>query len=250
MRIANLKPSTQLRAYLCISNILSDERSEKLSEIYKIVSCLAEKLADCVKRYTHGSGFERRELQIIEDRDVDKLVEVNNAFGFAVNKSTFCFLIEILDALHCLAVNDKLRSEIYFKHKMSARLKSVLAKGNEVEQMFATRVVCQLSFEKTIAQSIGKDEKLIAYLNTKSGGVDRLDEVKKICLWNVKTSKWETGGGEASARSFEANGGGGGGKDGDEQQQQHVMISYSWTSREMCVKVKNELEKLGFRVII
>lgn len=98
-----------------------------------------------------------------EINEEDKIMQVNVYCLFQNGTSTS--LLVFLKGLYKLAVNDTLRSDIYFKHEAKNSLKSFLLKGNEIEQKFTLRLLCQLTFNRQIAQEIAQDNELMDYLN-------------------------------------------------------------------------------------
>lgn len=96
-----------------------------------------------------------------------------------------------LRGLNKLAVNDKLRSEIYFEDGLKESLKIILMKGNEIEQKYAIKVLCQLSFNHDIALDIVKDEDLVLFLK-RIGGIFNFSAVLYSCyLFSIK-QRWQT----------------------------------------------------------
>ena len=80
-------------------------------------------------------------------------------------------ILVLLKGLYKLAVNDKLRSDIYYfnNNKFHDSLKTIIFKSNEIERKYALRLLCQLSFNEQIAKDISNDKELMEFLYSKDG---------------------------------------------------------------------------------
>lgn len=75
-------------------------------------------------------------------------------------------LLVILRSLYKLAVNDKLRTFMYFEHSIvDASLCSFLKRGNEIEKKYTLRLLCQLSFNARIADEMQRNSELMKLMN-------------------------------------------------------------------------------------
>lgn len=91
---------------------------------------------------------------------------------------------------------DKLKLEIYFDHKIKAPLKTILTKGNEIEQTYTLRLFHQLSFFKRISENMILDkelvdtfntEELVEFFNIQSNNVNN---IKKLILNNLRNNEY------------------------------------------------------------
>lgn len=118
-------------------------------------------------RFPLERAYSMREYrEIVDDR---RIVQVW-VYCFKLENGKSRSLMIPLRGLHKLAVNDKLRSEIYFDDGIRDSLKVVLLKGNDIEQKYALKLLCQLSFNAEIAKEIEADTELMMYIN-KPGGM-------------------------------------------------------------------------------
>ena len=80
-------------------------------------------------------------------------------------------ILVVLKGLYKLAVNNNLRSDIYYfnNNEFHDNLKAIILNGNEIEVKYALRLLCQLSFNEKIATDISNDSELMDFLNSKEG---------------------------------------------------------------------------------
>lgn len=107
-------------------------------------------------------------------------------------------------------------------------------KGNNTEQKYTLKLLCQLSFDPAISHDIGKDDYLMGYLRQENAMFSNL---KSTLLWNLKTNESESKT-EPEISSFNKYDG------------KHIMISYNTASRPLCLKIKALLETMGHKVWI
>jgi hypothetical protein len=132
LKIASISPSSKFNAYTTIPFIVNDEQIEssfKL-EINSIIDVLIEMIANARKEFDRGS-FNRLSFQIVLK---------GRAQNFSIhfvrrNNGTEISLDYLLDCLFKLAVNDKVKEEIYFRGDTSKCLKTILERG-EYESSF------------------------------------------------------------------------------------------------------------------
>lgn len=234
LKISKLKPSTESWAFITVCNIASDKQIQTLSEINKAVSMFVGVVLQ-----------NSNELGTMTNDDDDNDKDALNAIAMEkiTNKKIItsgCLplnYILVLRSLYKLAMNDRLRGEIYFKNRIKDQLKVILknAKIDETECEFTLELLCQLSFNEVISQDIAKDKELVEYLGVKGQG--RIGSLKETLLWNLKTS-------QSSINNLALSKTDGSKLSNDE----HIMISYNSASRDLCIRVKDELETVGFKV--
>lgn len=230
LEFAKLKPSSELRAYIAICNIACDKIIETLTEIHKVASVLAKMVAMVANEFlTSLRTIRRRKMQIWDDCRL-----IDGEVGFIESENEQVFLTTMLRGLYNLAVNDKLRCEIYKANGMKCHLKVIMAKGNAIEQLFALKLLCQLSFNGHIAEDISGDKEVVDYLNADTTGDSCLADLKQTLLWKLKTRKVVNGEKRKTTKDEFNN---------------HIMISYNSQSRDICLKVKDALEENGYKVV-
>lgn len=80
-------------------------------------------------------------------------------------------LLVPLLGLYSLAVNDTLRTVIYFDRDLKDDLCVLLLNGNGIEKKYVIKLLCQLSFDTRIANDIGNDSRMMDFLNFRGGKI-------------------------------------------------------------------------------
>lgn len=140
-----------------------------------------------------------------------------------------------------MSVNDTLKKEMYETYNMKSCLKKLIIKGNVTEKSFGTKLLYQLCFDQNIINDLEKDTEFIDYLKNLSN--ENLNSLlKKSCdgiLWKLQNFE-ECGKDNKIKNNLKKI----------ENNNKHIMISYNGESRQICLSIKSELEKLGFKVWI
>ena len=133
---------------------------------------------------------------------------------------------------------------------MKLHLKTFIYKGNEIEKENAVKLMYQLCFDEIIAKDVGQDEQMLNFLNEiiKDESYKR-NQLKRYCngvLFMINTRGRENPVSDTHVSAPEIK---------TEASQpvetaKHIMISYNRESRDLCLKIKSELEKLNYVVWI
>ena len=110
--------------------------------------------------------------------------------------------------------------------------------GNDIEIEYALKLLYQLSFDERISTEILDDEKLLENLKNLKDNTNSSINVQKQCegiLWLLKKKKTNN---KATPEKLSTI--------------KQIMISYNRESRDIILKIKNELDKLnlGFKIWI
>jgi hypothetical protein len=232
LKVGTRKPDAQFDSFVAISNIATDKQIETLSEVHKIIHSLSDIVAKCSDDFRKGK-FNRSTRQIVDDDKRPQNVEIHTTPRQDGITTT---IITPLRAFYQLAVNNKLRTDIYFQNNMKDNLKVILEKGNDIEQRHALKLLCQLSFDSNISQDIQNDQEMMRLLSDEHN----LEGLKKSIIWNLKTNSTPSNteeNGPVKSENISSN-------------DQHIMISYNSASRPLCLKVKSFLESIGHKVWI
>ncbi len=212
-----------------MANIATDEEIESLKEISLVMSQIVEKIVSYfIKKLNDGTKIQRSHVQIYMEDESGMVSTVEVA---RVADGWSC--IELMDACYHLTVYDKVKHELYFTLKMSEHLRTIIYKGNPIEVMYALKLIYQLCFDKRIAAHVKGDSSLVEKITNLNVSLDSNALTKKSCqgiLWLIDESNSV--------------------KDSDGQQKKHIMISYNRESRDLCLKIKSELEKMNYTVWI
>jgi hypothetical protein len=240
LKIARVKETTKFDAFLAISNICDDKQIESLTEIHSIISIIIERLKQ-IENDFNNDDFKRSNRQVVID---NKIVDCEVHCITQMN-STKTSIIVLLQGLYKLSVNEKIKADIYNNFDIKKSLKVLLLKGNHFEAYFTLRLIAQLSFSECISNDLLKDDEFITILDNLSKSlVDDGDEekiiknIKKIIEkinWNFSIINFKRC---ESVKSME------------DDKNKHIMISYNTGSRDLCLKIKEKLESLGYKVWI
>ena len=131
-----------------------------------------------------------------------------------------------MNGLYNLSVNDKLKDEIYFDGNIKENLKTISRMGNEWETGYCLRLICQLILSEKILDDIRSDTyfvSILEYLCQLNNPF--LDKYIRQIYWKLKDQNKES-----------------------QPNTMQVMISYHRDSRDLCLKVKENLEASGHQV--
>jgi len=218
-----------LSAFGTVSNIASDQDIEKIPEINQMVDQFIDYSNDCI---FNPVGF--RKLPFKDDETGnEQIFEVRYILDKDKHFSSISFL---LTCLYKLSVNEKLKLEIYNHKNFSSSLRRLIMEGKDIEKQHALQLLAQLTFNLEVNAKIINDLELVNYikmLENKQTDYKKLQKTCKDIIWildnennklnNIVMPKTQTS---------------------------HIMISYNTASRETCLKIKNELEKLNYKVWI
>lgn len=113
-------------------------------------------ISTCVSHLKEPKYLERCPL-IVETRSSnnDDAVESNirEAIIIEVN-GTYFYVTEFLKVLYNLAVNDEIKHDIYAKFDMRRLLAELVASGNSTEREYALKLLCQLCFDRRVADDV------------------------------------------------------------------------------------------------
>lgn len=138
LRIAKLNESKMLRAYSALSYILDDTLIEGLAEIHSVIDTISKYLNKCKKDFKADRFFRlKQQIVLRSGMQLDGLVH----FAKIDNSETLSGIHGLLECLFNLSVNDKLKSDIYFKNGMKSCLKTILQKGRS---LFFTRLLSKV----------------------------------------------------------------------------------------------------------
>lgn len=185
IKVSRVKSTCQLDAYIGITNIATDKQIETLPEILQCITSLSDLILRSADDFSLNrlkniylcdtkfkllffylvnillkNRIHRQYREIFED---GKIQEVS--VHCVIKNNVILALIGQLRGLYKLAVNDKLRSNIYFRENFKNSMIIFLEKGNQTEQMFTLRLLCQLSFNFDVAKDLKKSAKLNEYMS-------------------------------------------------------------------------------------
>ena len=224
-----------------------------LSETQTVIIHITKLVAACAHSLESGD-VQRLSIQMEENEEPEDICVCSNDNVDDVNAGTDnskWHLAELLAALYKLAVNDNLKKAIYKDHKINEYLRTIIYKGNYAEKELGIWMLYQLCFDDDVARDIECDKKLCKYIEelsteTETGRAYLARKCKGI-LWNVISENIVVPTQESDAISpgqviMKTQ--------SEKSKNKHIMISYNRESRETCLKIKAELEKLDYLVWI
>ena len=235
------------KIYCCmaIAFVADDDDVDKLPELKDIIPDITKLVGQAAKLIKETENIKRFPMQL--DESINEEVEV-----FCItHMDTEWSIINLLKALYHLAVNDKLKYDIYYKNHMSKYLRLILYNGNATEQEYSLNLIWQLCFDKQIAQDVKEDStfyEFIQNLTDEKSNPKNLSKYASGIVWlinkklgaespQVVDKKPEQ---DALVKSMGEAPAGPKGK--------HIMISYNRDSRDLVLQIKAELEKLKLKV--
>ena len=225
LNLIKLSPNTKLSIYGTIANVVTDQEIEKIPEIEQIIDMFVVKTCDCIQ-----SPDGKRELQFKDEQTVQNF-QVNFIYD---ENGKFCSITFLLSTLYKFSVNDKIKLNIYKKSGLEEALKKLILTGIEVEKQHAIQLLAQLAFNPQANAQLNADTELVSYVNQlEKKEYFEYKKLKKSCQdfnWILKNENYN---------SIQT-----------EAKQEHIMISYNTGSRDMCLKIKKQLEQLGFKIWI
>jgi hypothetical protein len=261
----------QIAAYITLASIADDEEIDQFPDLKLVIPQIAKLIKSCTKYLAQNSSKEPKRLQIQLEEN-GKIVNV-----CSVNKSgTLWHLVELLNAIYHMAVSDKIKYDIYVTHKMCDEIKTIVLIGNQTEATFALKLLYQLCFDNRILNLVQSDSTLLsqikkfanlneneneAQLTRNSKGIVWLIERNNKRVFEISDElEGENDEYEMLAdlkhpgrpRKYEKkkNSNEGIKAPMSERKSKQIMISYNRNSRELCLSIKKELEKLGLNIWI
>jgi hypothetical protein len=216
--------------YMVLASISDDDEVPQIACLGKIIEQIANLTGELCEILRKKSGLRRIPVHLnVNDtyyREV-LIIEVG-----MVQWS----LVELINALYHVAVSDRIKQAIYEQHGLREHLRVLVCEGNGTEAELAVKLLWQLCFDERVATHVRQDTDLVARLEFLRNTTSCL-YLKKNCegiLWQLSHSL------SSSTTLTEKT----------DLMDEHVMVSYNSGSREVCLRIKRELEAIGFKVWI
>lgn len=232
LNFATAHPKWSVESYATIAVIAFDTDIEKINEINVIIDKFVDLTMACIYNKSGGYSQQLKDEDGIELTFMIPSISLNNGFYLGLDS--------LLKSLYGLAVNQKARLNIYKKPLFIQSIKKIIYDFIDVFKYYAIKLLSQLAFNNEINDLLNKEVELIKSiekLKTKSNF--DFKKLKKACidfLWILSHNN------KPKEESVE--------KKPSDNKDSHIMISYNTGSRELCLKIKSELEKLNYKVWI
>jgi hypothetical protein len=231
-------PICKLPGYMALANIANDQQIENMIDMPIVIAELVKYTKKAAEQITlNGNNLKRGSQQFIEDTQKEYSVYYVKADGYEVQYS----ITGILLGLYQLAVNNTTKYDLFVKYNLKEYLKKIIQKGLEIEQKYSIQVLAQLCFDPQVLDIVSNDTELSSFIEYKTKPENcQMKTMIKLCeqiTWAIKM-KNKGPDDETNKRMVEI------------REQKQVMISYNSGSRDICLKIKGELEKNSFKVWI
>ena len=244
LNIGKLLKEEEFNAYVSIANIVDDKEIESLTEIHSILSLTMIRLIQINKDFNENYFYRKKRQAILDNKVVDCFVQV-----YFESNGTQTSIIVLLQALYKLAVNEKMKLDIYEKNvETKSILKVLLKKGNFAEAYYTLRLIAQLSFSEKISTDLLKDNEFMDILKNFETNFDKKTDDENVNLFKTNCKKltdeinWNIENLNKTKANLSLI--------DNQNKNKHIMISYNTGSRELCLKIKEKLESLGYKVWI
>jgi hypothetical protein len=128
-------PSSSFECYSAVTNVANDDQIEKLEEINEYANLLGAKLKRFNDLFESGESPKRAIRQIFEN---NKRISCDITVLDEANKTTTSLCV-ILQGFYKLAINSKMKSDIYFNLKGKEYFKTIILRGNHYEVKYTLR---------------------------------------------------------------------------------------------------------------
>ena len=238
LKVSRNIPSSKAIAYMAFANIATDNEIDTLPEIDGIIIEFITYITRGANEMKKGH-VSREKHPFIDENDVTSMHDV---YLIQIHEYNSRFTITgILLALYKLSVNNRIKYDMYVKYNLKDPLRVIIFKGSEIEKKHAIQIIAQLCFDKQVLDLVSSDIELKENIEmTAKPGNCKIDSTRKLCeqvTWEIHM-KNKGPDEEASKQMTEI------------REQKKVMISYNSASRDICLKIKDELEKQNFKVWI
>lgn len=166
-------------------------------------------------------------------------------------------LVELINPLYRMASNDIIKYEIFKKYDMNDYLQLIIYHGNLIEIQYALKMLWQLCYNKLVASEVAQNKNLIAKIkqirkeaecnDNKQQAIDTITKENLLknsigIIWLLKQKHYLSSKKRALGNKKLLN--------STPVKEKHIMISYNRESRDICLKIKSELEKMNYKVWI
>jgi hypothetical protein len=245
-------------ACLSMANVASDDEIESMSDnINHVISKLVKYINSGAQSITSPTN-ERRVKVDFEDAINGWTSEDVTSISIEVEGESYN-IVELLDSLYHISISDSVKYKIFQDYGMSQILEKIIYNGNSIEIEYGLKVLWQLAFDKKVIDCIKSNQQLLEKLKelslsndlngrsrniiTNSKGILWLINIKQTQNLKNKINSDELNLKTSSSLSSSSS-------SSKKDNPHHIMISYNRESRDLCIKIKKDLEAKGYKVWI
>ena len=233
-----LKNHTEFKKDICgiILNVADDNQIGFISEMPDIISLYTRSLARGANLIQNEGILVRQKRDIFyEEEQITKQHDIC-CIPYEDDENITESLVGILRTLYRVAVNNKIKYDLFVKYNVKDQLRVIILKGNDIESSYGLKLLGQLAFDPQVLEIVSKDSELIQFVEaTLNNPNTTIKATRTSCqqiIWSINQTKKKVK---------------------EEKKTNHlsqVMISYNSASRDVCMRIKNKLEESGFKVWI
>jgi hypothetical protein len=231
--------------YMACANIADDNEIEQIAEIQTSIETFVG-FANQIANELLNNCAQRSPAQFKDEDDDDnnKSVTYDVCFTMDWENNATISLTGTLLAIYRLSVNPKSKWAIWSKINFKESLKTILRMGNDIEKLYSIQVLAQLAFDKQVMDNMLNDKeftnllKNIANADTSVVHLEKVKQIAKQMTWSFEENSKDP----LKEKKLKI--------DSQEDDKRHIMISYNTASRELCLKIKEELEKENHKIWI
>ncbi|CAF0705631.1 unnamed protein product [Brachionus calyciflorus] len=225
----------QLACYIILANITEEDEVAKFPSLKNVLPILIGIIDKMAKSIFYDKNLPRIAIEVEDTGKIENVCKITVG-------PTIWHLIELMEALYKMAVNDSIKKIIYFDHKLNESLRLIIFNGNNTEIRYAVKLLWQLCFDSKISEDVYSDKKLYDFLKNNSENENKTEILYKNshgCFWTMEKKHFEIISEQQMALKEEKN-----------DKIKHIMISYNRNNRDLCLRIKEELEKEGHKIWI
>lgn len=228
-RIKSIKDS-EFALSILIASVIDEAEIQNSMLVSPIITRISDAIGDlCVPLALDQQAIKRTFIKISQQK-----VKLEQVRAVRVANSIW-HLVELLNPLYNLALNDLIKYEIYIKSRAS--LRAVILRGNDIEVKHALRLLWQLCFDIQVVVEVKKDidlmKKLIEIKNGSAVSLKSLRKQARKLLWQLKNLHLII-----SPMMYPSK----------LKNRQQVVLSHGKRAREICWRIKKEIESAGHSV--
>jgi hypothetical protein len=234
---------------MTLAYLTDDEEIQLLAQLADTIPTISSLLEKSAKLISEDENLERCSLCLDDSGTCKKVYCVSY-------KDSKWNVINLLKGLNQLSICDELKTKIYFELGVGKSLNKLILYGNQVEKEYALVLLWQLCFSSEVADDVRNNLSLIEFitqlsLDQSQDNADGIGENSRGLLWTLNKNRVAPQSHQSySQTSFPDNNDVCSYVMNPDADKQHIMISYNSGSRDMCLKIKDELEKQNHNVWI
>jgi hypothetical protein len=263
LKVARVQELFKRPAYSSVLKIANDTQISEMYEISEISSIFINSLTkasnEIIEYKQKGETVPRETKEFREDFEQKEKSQIFQVYFVCENSGVKHRypVTSIINTIYKLSVNDKIKYDLYIKYNLKDPLRVFLIEGSDIEKRYALKLLTQLCFDQQVQNEVEKDDELLLMMETRPNEKflsktfnwflnffklsKKIEEstIDPVLLSNYKGEKKIKE--DKILDSIEAI---------ETKPKNQIMISYNSATRDLCLKIKRELESIGLKVWI